>query len=256
MVAGTPLIVGALFGAGPDIIGLIMAAQGSAWLFVSQPAGVMVDRVAPLDAMKCGMVLAVGGVLSAMAGRWLQSLPLFAFGTFISASAAVVGFLAESASVQAIVPGAPLPSANARLQLVQSAAMLIGPLAMGYAVLQGWTMAAYALALVLAACGLALALGSDPQTPRAPRQRQPLTEMADASASCAASRSCSESLPAPCSGTRLSLSSWRSTYPSPSAPSVSMPPRPAAPRRQWASARWPQPSWRHGPCAGSVRGRS
>jgi hypothetical protein len=108
----------------------------------------MVDRVAPLDAMKCGMVLAVGGVLAAMAGRWLQSLPLFAFGTFISASAAVVGFLAESASVQAIVPGAALPSANARLQLVQSAAMLIGALAMGYAVLQGWTMAAYALALL------------------------------------------------------------------------------------------------------------
>jgi len=179
MVAGTPLVVGALFGAGPDIIGLIVAAQGSAWLFVSLPAGVMVDRVAPLDAMKRGMVLAVAGVLVAMAGLWLHNLPLFALGAFISASAAVVGFLAESASVQATVPGTALPAANARLQLVQSAAMLIGPLVMGYAVLQGWTMAAYTLALVLAACGLALALGFGTQAPRAPRQRQPRAEMAE-----------------------------------------------------------------------------
>ncbi|MCX7326350.1 MAG: MFS transporter [Hyphomicrobiales bacterium] len=179
MVAGTPLVVGALFGAGPDIIGLIVAAQGSAWLFVSLPAGVMVDRVAPLDAVKRGMVLAVAGVLVAMAGLWLHNLPMFALGAFISASAAVVGFLAESASVQAIVPGTALPAANGWLQLVQSAAMLIGPLVMGYAVLQGWAMAAYTLALVLAACGLALALGFGTQAPRAPRQRQPRAEMAE-----------------------------------------------------------------------------
>lgn len=142
MVAGTPLVVAALFGGGPDIVGLIVAVQGSAWLLMSLPAGVMVDRIAPLDALKAAMAMAVGGVLLAMAGLAVGNLALFAAGAFVSASAAVVGFLAESASVQGLVTASQLPRANARLQLVQSSAALAGPALMGLAVLQGWSMLA------------------------------------------------------------------------------------------------------------------
>ena len=173
MVAGTPLVVAALFGAGPEIVGLIVAIQGSAWLLVSLPVGVMVDRIAPLVGMKRGMVLAVAGVAVAMAGLALHNLPLFAMGTFVSASAAVVGFLSESASVQSIVPGTDLPRANARLQLVQSAAMLAGPAIMGYAVLKGLTFAAYGLALALAVAGLIVAIGFGSQPSRLPKPRAP-----------------------------------------------------------------------------------
>jgi predicted MFS family arabinose efflux permease len=179
MVAGTPLVVAALFGGGPDVVGLIVAVQGSAWLVMSLPAGVAVDRIAPLDALKAGMVMAVTGVALAMAGLAGGSLALFAAGAFLSASAAVVGFLAESASVQALVPAGQLPRANARLQLVQSSAALIGPAVMGLAVLQGWTMQAYLLAAMIAAVGLVFALGFGKQPARAPRARQPLAEIAE-----------------------------------------------------------------------------
>ncbi|MGL4439286.1 MAG: MFS transporter [Bosea sp. (in: a-proteobacteria)] len=179
MVAGTPLVVATMFGGGPDLVGLIVAIQGSAWLVMSLPAGVMVDRIAPLDALKRGMLLAVAGVAIAMAGLALGNLPLFAFGAFISASAAVVGFLSESASVQALVPGAELPRANARLQLVQSVAMLIGPALMGYAVLKGQVMAAYGLALLLALGGLFIAFSFGRQPVRAPKPRQPLAEITE-----------------------------------------------------------------------------
>ena len=178
MVAGTPLVVAALFGAGPEIVGLIVAIQGSAWLLISLPAGVMVDRIAPLVGMMRGMVLAVAGVAIAMAGLALHNLTLFAFGAFVSASAAVVGFLSESASVQSIVPGPDLPRANGRLQLVQSAATLAGPAIMGYAVLRGWTFGAYGIALAIAFAGLLVALGFGPQPARAPKPRAPLTEIA------------------------------------------------------------------------------
>ena len=67
LVACTPLVVAALFGGGPDIIGLIIAVHGSAWLLMSLPTGVMVDRNAPLDALKAAMGMAVAGVLLAMA---------------------------------------------------------------------------------------------------------------------------------------------------------------------------------------------
>jgi predicted MFS family arabinose efflux permease len=177
MVAGTPLIVATLFGGGADLIGLIVAVQGSAWLFMSLPAGVMVDRIAPIDALKRGMFLAVGGVIVAILGLMLQSLSLFALGAFISATAAVVGFLSESASVQALVPGPQLPRANARLQIVQSAAMLGGPSLMGYAVLKDWAMGAYGLALLLALAGLIMAFSFGRQEAPAPKLRQPLVEI-------------------------------------------------------------------------------
>ncbi len=168
LLAGTPLVVAALFGQTADVVGLVVAIQGAAWLLVSLPAGVMVDRMAPAQALKRGMAVGVAGVMLALAGLWLGSLPLFALGAFVSASAAVVGFLSESAAVQGLVPAAGLPAANARLQIVQSSAMLAGPALMGYAVQHGLTLAAYGLALALAAGGLALAMGFRPPKPARP----------------------------------------------------------------------------------------
>jgi predicted MFS family arabinose efflux permease len=179
MVAGTPLVVAALFGQPADIVGLIVAIQGAAWLLVSLPAGVMVDRMDQTDALKRGMWLGVLGVVAALAGLWLGSMPLFALGAFISASAAVVGFLAEGAAVQAMAQPAALPRANARLQLVQSAAMLAGPAIMGLAVQRGWTIAAYILALAVAVAALVLAHGFGRQPPRPPRERRPLAEISE-----------------------------------------------------------------------------
>ncbi len=116
LLAGTPLVVAALFGQPADVVGLVVAIQGAAWLLVSLPAGVMVDRMAPAQALKRGMAVGVAGVMLALAGLWLGSLPLFALGAFVSASAAVVGFLSESAAVQGWSRGRPArrerPAAN------------------------------------------------------------------------------------------------------------------------------------------------
>ncbi len=179
MVAGTPLVVATLFGGGPDLVGLVVAVQGSAWLFISLPAGVMVDRIAPLDALRRGMILAVAGVAIATAGLALGHLPVFALGAFIGACAAVTGFLAESASVQGTVSGPELPRANARLQLVQSAAMLAGPALMGFAAWKGGLMVAYVLALLMALAGLAASFGFGRQPAREARPRRPLSEIAE-----------------------------------------------------------------------------
>lgn len=179
MVAGTPLVAAALFGLAPDIVGLLIAIQGSAWLLVSLPAGVAVDRAAPLDALKAGMAVAVAGAALAIGGLWLDHLPLFGLGAFASASAAVIGLLAEIAAVQRLVEPARLPFANGRIQTAQSAAMLAGPLAMGWAVQHGQALAGYGLALALALGGLALALRFGAQERPAPRSRRPLAELGE-----------------------------------------------------------------------------
>lgn len=179
MIAGVPLAVAAVFGAPPDTVGLVVAVQGSAWLLVSLPAGVMIDRVAPLTSLGHGMALSALGAGVATLGLILASLPLFAFGAFLCAAGTVIGALSEVAAVPALVEPAFLPLANGRLQLAQSGAMLGGPLMAGLAVQNGQAIAACALALICALAALGLARGFGASPVRAPRLRRPLAEIAE-----------------------------------------------------------------------------
>lgn len=179
MVAGVPLAAAAVFGAPPDIVGLVVALQGSAWLLVSLPAGVMIDRVAPLTSLGRGMALSALGAGLATLGLVLASLPLFAFGAFLCAAGTVVGALSEIAAVPTLVAPAFLPVANGRLQLAQSGAMLGGPLLAGLAVGNGQAAAAGALTLLCALAALGLARGFKMPSIPAPRLRRPFAEIAE-----------------------------------------------------------------------------
>lgn len=179
LVAGVPLAAATVFGLGEGAIGAVIAAQGAAWLLMSLPAGVTIDRIAPLDGMRRALAVAVLGSLLAAAGLVSASAALFAFGAFIAASATVMGFLAEGASVQRLMAGQALGPANARLQLAQSAAMLIGPAAMGLAVAAGRPLLGFGFALALAVVGYVLAAGFARQEPPPPRERRPVGEIAE-----------------------------------------------------------------------------
>jgi MFS family permease len=168
-----------VFGAGPQMIGAMVAAQGSAWLFMSLPAGLLVDRIAPVDGLKRGMLVGFIGMALMIAGYAAGSLVLLTFGAFVAATSAVLGFLAESASVQGLVAPQDLPKANSRLQLIQSGAMLTAPLFMGWMILKGWGLAALGAGLVLFGLAMLLARGFGPQPPRDVPQRAPLTELAE-----------------------------------------------------------------------------
>eukprot|EP01036_Dinobryon_divergens_P001331 gene1331-1735_t len=171
VVAGVPLIAAAVFRLPEDQIGAMIAAQGSAWLLMSLPAGVMVDRIAPLNGLRRGMALSVVGVAVLLLGYGVGSPALFTFGAFLSACAAVLGLLAESASVQRMRAGPELGKANARLQMLQSSAMLLGPLVMGWLIARGFPLTGFLLAGVLAALGLAIAFGFPEQPPPPARER-------------------------------------------------------------------------------------
>jgi predicted MFS family arabinose efflux permease len=178
-VAAVPLIAAALFAAGPDRVGLLVAAQGAAWLLFSLPAGVAIDRTEPLAAMRAATLVAILGLALTLAGLVASSLVLVGIGAFVAAGAAVIGLLAETTSVQRLVPGADLPRANARLQIVQSTAMLAGPLLAGVLVAQGSAAGAIGLALLLALGAFALGLGFPRAAPSPARPRRPLAELAE-----------------------------------------------------------------------------
>jgi predicted MFS family arabinose efflux permease len=177
IVAGVPLVGGAVFGLGAREIGWMVAAQGSAWLFMSLPFGVIVDRLPPLTALRRGLAIMAAGFSLAVGGLAAGSPVLFTAGAFVAAAAVVMGFLAEGATLQRLVPGPELPRANARMQIVQSFAMLLGPLVMGWLIARGHALAGLAVGLALVATALLLARGFPSQEPPAPRERRPLAEI-------------------------------------------------------------------------------
>jgi predicted MFS family arabinose efflux permease len=177
VVAGVPLIGAAVFGLREDQIGAMVAAQGSAWLFMSLPAGVMIDRMAPLQGLRRALLVSVIGFGVLLLGYWLGSAALFTFGAFLTACAAVIGFLAEGASVQRLKTGPELGPANARLQMIQSGAMLLGPFVMGVFIARGYPLAGFLLGAMLALIGLWLAKGFPAQEPPPQRVRAPLQEI-------------------------------------------------------------------------------
>jgi MFS family permease len=177
VVAGVPLIAAAYFKLPEDQVGAMVAAQGSAWLLMSLPAGVWVDRIAPLNGMKRALLVSVIGFVVLIAGYMISSPMLFAFGAFLTACAAVLGFLAEGASVQRLMAGPELGKSNARLQLVQSCAMLLGPLMMGVLIAKGYPLAGFLIGFGLAIAGLVTASGFPVQEPVAVRERAPVQEI-------------------------------------------------------------------------------
>ena len=179
IVAAVPILGATHFGMGPREIGWMIAAQGSAWLFFSLIAGVIVDRSSPLRMLGVAMMLSVSGFLLVVSGYAGSNVVLFTFGAFVTACAAVLSFLAEGASVQRLVQGAQLPRINGRIQIIQSLAVICGPLAMGWLVAHGQGLAGLLMALGLAAVGWLVSRLLPVLAPLPHRARNPLAEVAE-----------------------------------------------------------------------------
>jgi MFS family permease len=176
-VASVPLMGAALFGAGPREIGLMVALQGSAWLIMSLPAGLWVDRSAPGAGLRIGAGLQIVAMLVMLAGVVMGSAAVLTAGAFASACAAVLAMLSEGPVYQRVATPAELPWLNGRVQIAQSAAMLAMPVLVGLAIshgVSGWLLAV-GVGVAVASSAFARLL---PPLPAAERpERHPLAEM-------------------------------------------------------------------------------
>jgi len=171
-MAALPLTVVLGLGAGAGTVGLLLAVQAAAWLLCSMPAGLLVDRVPRRAALLLAGGLNVSGLGLAWAGSWAGLLPLLGLGVFTASAGVVLYVLAAGSAVPDLVAREEMPRANARLELCRAVVTLLGaPLVGGLAVM-GWLDAAYGLAAVLAALGLA-ALSRLPRQPSVPRPEKP-----------------------------------------------------------------------------------
>ncbi|KZD12322.1 MFS transporter [Oceanibaculum pacificum] len=159
-LAAVPLVAAVALGAGPALIGLLVAAQSAAWLLVSLPAGALVDRLPKRRLLVAAQLLASLAFAAAALAAWAAEPALLAAAGFLGSAGTVLFVLGGFAAVPALVDPARLPRANARLELARAVATLAAPLLAGAAAQAGQPalalLAASAAALLAAATALRL----------------------------------------------------------------------------------------------------
>ena len=168
-LATLPLTATLILGAGPDILGLLVAAQSAAWLLVSLPAGAWVDRLPRrrllIVALGLGFLASITAVIAAATGIAV----LLGVAAFAGASGTVVFVLTSVSLLPSLVPADDLPHSNARLELTRAVVSLAAPFVAGLLAQHlsptwGYALAAFGAALALV-CALALPKGVAPNTP-------------------------------------------------------------------------------------------
>jgi predicted MFS family arabinose efflux permease len=165
-LATLPLTATLILGAGPDVLGLLVAAQSAAWLLVSLPAGAWVDRVPRrrllIVALGLGLLASIAAVIAAATGIAV----LLGVAAFAGASGTVVFVLTSVSLLPSLVPADDLPRSNARLELTRAVVSLAAPFVAGLLAQHlsptwGYALAAFGAALALV-CALALPKGVAP----------------------------------------------------------------------------------------------
>ncbi|TAJ85857.1 MFS transporter [Reyranella sp.] len=165
-LATLPLTATLILGAGPDVLGLLVAAQSAAWLLVSLPAGAWVDRVPRrrllIVALGLGLLASIAAVIAAATGIAV----LLGVAAFAGASGTVVFVLTSVSLLPSLVPADDLPRSNARLELTRAVVSLAAPFVAGLVAQHlsptwGYALAAFGAALALV-CALALPKGVAP----------------------------------------------------------------------------------------------
>jgi len=158
VMAALPLIAVFAFDAGPGLVGALVAAQGAAWLLASLPGGVLVDRVPRRWALAAGNALGTAGLCVATMAVFLGLPWLLGLGAFVATSGTVLFVLACNAAVPDLVATGQLPRANARIETMRGACMLLAPASVGFLAAHGLHAMAFAAGALATVLGVLAAL--------------------------------------------------------------------------------------------------
>lgn len=165
-LATLPLTATLVLGAGPDLLGLLVAAQSAAWLLVSLPAGTWIDRLPRRRMLIVALALGLTASLVAVAAAATGQVFLLGLAAIAGASGTVVYVLTSVSLLPSLVPAGDLPRANARLELARAVVSLAAPFVAGLLAQHlsptwGYALATLGAALALV-CVLALPKGAAP----------------------------------------------------------------------------------------------
>ncbi|HQS18869.1 MFS transporter [Reyranella sp.] len=167
-LATLPLTATLVLGAGPDLLGLLVAAQSAAWLLVSLPAGTWIDRMPRRRMLIVALALGLTASLVAVAAAATGYVVLLGLAAIAGASGTVVYVLTSVSLLPSLVAPGDLPRSNARLELARAVVSLAAPFVAGLLAQHlsptwGYALAALGAALALL-CVLALPQGAAPTT--------------------------------------------------------------------------------------------
>jgi predicted MFS family arabinose efflux permease len=155
-LAALPLTAVMLFSATPGLVGTLVAAQSAAWLIVSLPMGVVIDRAPRELVMRGALMLCVAGAALAGLATWAGSLAALGLTSFVLASGTVIFVMAQVASLPVLVARSDLAATNARIETARALAMLAAPFIAGWCVAEIAPQAVYGLATLAALGGLVM----------------------------------------------------------------------------------------------------
>ena len=167
-LATLPLTATLVLGAGPDLLGLLVATQSAAWLLVSLPAGTWIDRLPRLRMLIVALALGLTASIVAVAAAATGYVVLLGLAAIAGASGTVVYVLTSVSLLPSLVAPGDLPRSNARLELARAVVSLAAPFVAGLLAQHlsptwGYALAALGAALALV-CVLALPEGTAPTT--------------------------------------------------------------------------------------------
>lgn len=167
-LATLPLTATLVLGAGPDLLGLLVAAQSAAWLLVSLPAGAWIDRMPRRRMLILALALGLIASLAAVAAAATGQVVLLGLAAIAGASGTVVYVLTSVSLLPSLVAPGDLPRSNARLELARAVVSLAAPFVAGLLAQHlsptwGYALAALGAGLALL-CVRALPEGTAPTT--------------------------------------------------------------------------------------------
>lgn len=145
-LAALPLAAILLIGADSGTIGLLVAAQGAAWLAGSLPAGLLVDRLPRRSLLIGSQLLGAGGLALAALAAMSGSAMLLGAASFLGALGTVVFVLTLNSIVPDLVSRGQLGGANARIELARALVTIAAPILVGQLAQHGSPVLAFGLA--------------------------------------------------------------------------------------------------------------
>lgn len=172
-LAALPITAVLVLGAGPGLVGALVAAQTAAWLIVSLPAGVIVDRMPKRMVLRIALTISLLAATSATAAAMGNSVVLLAIAAFLAAAGTVTFVLVQIGLIPKLVTPDALPRANARIELARASASAAAPFIVGQLATHVSPLAGYPLAALLALAALACALTIKVDDETAPAATKP-----------------------------------------------------------------------------------
>lgn len=179
-LAALPVTAVLALGAGPGLVGALVAAQTAAWLLVSLPAGVVVDRLPKRLVLTAALGVSLAASALAVAAAAWGTVALLAGAVFLAAGGTVTFVLVQIGLVPALVGPQDFPRANARIELARATAAAAAPFIVGFLATRVSPLAGYPLTALLAlgalGCGLTLRTGPDGPAAAKPPVLQAIAE--------------------------------------------------------------------------------